>query len=300
MQSPSGVGMTAVGVAGARAVESARADRLFDDPWAEDFLRAARRGGSWSHERGGWSALLAWTVVRTRFIDQCVLDAVRAGCGQVVLLGAGLDTRALRLPLPAGTSVFELDTDEVLDFKDAVLTRARHRRLSQAKRLVVGTDLRQAWTEAVLAAGFDATLPSIWVIEGLLQYLSEDQNNDLLHRVASLSSAASRLSGTVTAPGARNDPLGIAGVGQADDARNPLRPSALRKMWKSDGPADPVAWLAGYGWVARAIDAAEFATTLPRTDLVGDSDADTGDIGPRAQPMLTSGPARTLLTAHKQ
>lgn len=60
-------------------------------------------------------------VVRTRFYDDYLLAAARAGCRQVVLLAAGLDTRAFRLMWPAGVTVFELDLPAVLGFKDRVL-----------------------------------------------------------------------------------------------------------------------------------------------------------------------------------
>ncbi|HEY2427576.1 MAG TPA: SAM-dependent methyltransferase, partial [Acidimicrobiales bacterium] len=109
---PAGVGRTAIGVAALRAAESERSDRLFADPYAARFVAAAE----WVP--GATSpALAVWVAIRTRFLDELVLDATSGKCRQVVLLGAGLDTRAFRLDWPAGVRVFEVDVPDVLDFK---------------------------------------------------------------------------------------------------------------------------------------------------------------------------------------
>ena len=88
------VGLTAIGVAAIRAAESARPDRLFDDPYAAGFARAA---GDWrpgptapttedaARRRRG---LTAWITVRTRFLDDVVLDA-SAGTSFLLVLDAG-------------------------------------------------------------------------------------------------------------------------------------------------------------------------------------------------------------------
>jgi len=104
---PAGVGLTALAMARVRAEESRRTDRLFDDPYAAAFVAAAP--GALPEDRGA-SGDLAWMgavfafhgVIRTRFFDDCLLAACAAGCRQVVLLAAGLDTRAFRLSWPDG------------------------------------------------------------------------------------------------------------------------------------------------------------------------------------------------------
>ena len=60
-------------------------------------------------------------VIRTRFFDDYLLAACVAGCTQVVLLAAGLDTRVFRLPWPDDVCLFELDLPEVQTFKERVL-----------------------------------------------------------------------------------------------------------------------------------------------------------------------------------
>ena len=128
---PVGVAKTALGVAMVRAQESQRDDRLFKDPYAEAFLiaspgafdaeqRAAEAGAG---DMAPWGAAF-WShaVTRTRFFDDYLLDATAHGIRQVVLLAAGLDTRAYRLPWPRGVRVYELDLPEVMRFKGKVLT----------------------------------------------------------------------------------------------------------------------------------------------------------------------------------
>jgi methyltransferase (TIGR00027 family) len=131
---PAGVTQTAVLTCYARAQESRGDSPLFQDPLARHFVSAATgvdsSPGSQLPPLGparddGSSALwnsLHWTFAgRTPFFDQHVTDAVGRGVRQVVLLAAGMDCRAYRLALPAGTVVYELDLRPLLAFKDHVL-----------------------------------------------------------------------------------------------------------------------------------------------------------------------------------
>ena len=61
-------------------------------------------------------------AVRTRLIDDFFLDAARAGVRQAVILAAGLDARAYRLGWPSGTTVYEIDQPEVIDFKTSSIS----------------------------------------------------------------------------------------------------------------------------------------------------------------------------------
>jgi len=113
---------------------------LFNDPYAEAFLMAApgafdaqqRAAEAGAGDMASWGAAL-WShaVIRTRFFDDYLLDATARGIRQVVLLAAGLDTRAYRLRWPHGVRVYELDLPEVMGFKGEVLTeRGPHRSVS--------------------------------------------------------------------------------------------------------------------------------------------------------------------------
>src|SRR5262245_28102368 len=90
---------TARWVAAYRAMETARADPLFEDPLAERV--AGERGRSIvarspARLRSGWSI-----VTRTKLIDDLVAACVADGCDRVVNLAAGMDTRPYRMALPA-------------------------------------------------------------------------------------------------------------------------------------------------------------------------------------------------------
>ncbi len=171
---PQGVGRTAIGVAHVRAEESRRPDRLFHDPYAEAFVAAAPNTlpteHEASHDLAAWGA--EWAVhatIRTRFFDDYLLAAGAAGCRQVVLLAAGLDTRALRLDWPEGTRVFELDLPDMLTFKERVLADHPSRPApAPCERTTVAVDLRADWPAALTGAGFDPSQPTAWLAEGLL------------------------------------------------------------------------------------------------------------------------------------
>jgi methyltransferase (TIGR00027 family) len=198
-QVPTGVALTAVGVAAARAAESRRSDPLFDDPFAADFVTAAGVAPPFTDHRPPatqdngdlWSWFVSYVPIRTRFFDDYFRDACAAGCRQVVILAAGLDTRAFRLTWPAGVHLFELDTPEVLAFKEQVL--AERDATPACQRVAISTDLRQDWPAAVVQAGFHPGEPTAWLAEGLLMYLTRDECDQLLDRIGQLSAPGSRL-----------------------------------------------------------------------------------------------------------
>jgi hypothetical protein len=110
---------TANWIAAARARESARSDRLFHDPWAAELA-----GPPGVDQLAGPEN--PFLPVRTRFFDD-LLEETATWAAQVVLLGAGFDTRAYRLNLPADATVFELDRAEVFAAKEGVLATAESR-----------------------------------------------------------------------------------------------------------------------------------------------------------------------------
>ncbi|MFI1224757.1 MULTISPECIES: SAM-dependent methyltransferase [unclassified Streptomyces] len=201
-----GVGLTALMVAAARAVETYRPDALARDVYAEHFVRAARASASWpvrpDQVPGGeadplWGRLGRYFGLRTRVLDDFLLRQASAGVRQVVLLGAGLDTRALRLEWPPGCTVFEIDQEEVLAFKAGVLdSPATGGGLStgaQAVRVAIAADLRLDWGAVLVRAGFDPAAPTAWLAEGLLLYLPGAAERRLIDTVDRLSAAGSSL-----------------------------------------------------------------------------------------------------------
>ena len=113
-------------MAAARALESRRPDRLFDDPLAAAF--AGREGFAWldgMELSRVWGGPGLYIVIRTRFFDDFLLSTCQSiGARQIVLLAAGMDARAFRINWPSQTRLYELDRPEVLAAKETVLTRA--------------------------------------------------------------------------------------------------------------------------------------------------------------------------------
>jgi methyltransferase (TIGR00027 family) len=113
-----------------------------------------------------------------------------------VLLGAGLDVRAFRLPLDPGATVYEVDTPAVLDFKVGVL--ARHAAQPGVRRVPVETDLRDDWPGAPRAVGFDRDKSAAWLAEGLLFYLAPAEADVLLSEIRPAHSTTSPVAWTST------------------------------------------------------------------------------------------------------
>ena len=180
------LGLTARWTAGVRARESARADHLFEDPWAETLI--GKEGAEWLAQRPEDSTIPM--AIRTRFFDDFLLDISRRyAIRQVVLMAAGLDTRAFRLDWPAGTCLFELDQPEVLQYKEGVLQAAGARPACQ--RRLIETDLTNPWQEKLLGGNFDAKLPSVWLLEGFLFYLSNESITQVIDSVTNLAAPGS-------------------------------------------------------------------------------------------------------------
>jgi methyltransferase (TIGR00027 family) len=177
-------------VAAIRARESRRDDRLFDDPFAEKLAGAAGARDLDAAIAASGERSTVQIVVRTRFWDEALLRVTeRPAVRQVVLVAAGMDARAYRLDWPAGVTVYELDQPAVMEAKDRLLAGDTPR----ARRVPVGVDLTEDWPSALTASGFDATVASVWLMEGLLQYLDEAEVRALFARVDELSAPGSVL-----------------------------------------------------------------------------------------------------------
>jgi methyltransferase (TIGR00027 family) len=182
------LGATARWTAAVRARESVREDRLFDDPWAAAL--AGQEGEAWIEGRSADS--VAPIALRTRFFDdflrRITLDnAIR----QVVLMAAGLDTRAYRLNWPAGTRLFELDQSPVLTYKEQILRSAGAQ--PACERQAIEADLTAPWQERLVQGGFDPGRPSGWLLEGFLFYLSDDSLVRILDEVTGMAAPGSWL-----------------------------------------------------------------------------------------------------------
>jgi methyltransferase (TIGR00027 family) len=193
------VGATATMVAAQRALSTE--EKLIDDPYAAPLVRAVGidvyvRLVNGQIPVGGDSEFDPQRMARgmgcrTRFYDEFFLEATRSGIGQVVILASGLDSRAYRLPWPAGTVVYEVDMPEVIEFKTLTLRELGAE--PTAERRTVAIDLRDDWATALREAGFDPQQPTAWSAEGLLVYLPDAAQDALFDNITALSAPSSRL-----------------------------------------------------------------------------------------------------------
>ncbi|WP_319445700.1 MULTISPECIES: class I SAM-dependent methyltransferase [unclassified Mycobacterium] len=197
----SSVGATATAVAASRAAASQGPEPLLDDPYAEHLVRAVGIDHFVKIVNGELSAeddpvlnrraMNEQITVRTRFFDDFFTAATNSGVRQAVILATGLDTRAYRLAWPAGTTVFELDQPEVIEFKTRTLAELGAE--PTAQRRTVAIDLRDDWPKALLDNGFDPKQPTAWIAEGLLVYLPPEAQDRLLDNITALSAPGSRV-----------------------------------------------------------------------------------------------------------
>jgi methyltransferase (TIGR00027 family) len=272
----SSVGSTAVMVAAARAVETASDDPLIRDEFARVLVSAA--GPAWARlassdldwigddEEGRRTHRVAcdYQAVRTHFFDEYFRGAVTAGVRQVVILAAGLDSRAYRLDWPAGTTVYEIDQPEVLRYKTDTLEAAGA--AARATRRPIAVDLRDDWPAALTSAGFDRSQPTAWLAEGLLPYLPADAQDRLFDMVTTLSAAGSQ----VAVEEFNFDPGNNVRRRAARRARR-LRMQRLgldinveALTYKETDRADAKQWLAEHGWQVSAVGNAEEMARLGR------------------------------------
>jgi methyltransferase (TIGR00027 family) len=184
------VGTTARWVAASRALETESTNPLFSDPFARE-LAGDAGFALLSSLRTGFSPTSAtlpepYFSIRTKFLDDALLAAVRASSfTQVVILAAGLDTRAFRLAWPEGLLLFEVDRDDVFNHKETVLKRVKAQ--PRCERRIVRTDFSQPWIDAILSTGFDPSRPAAILAEGFLPYLDERVVTHLFEAIGSLA-----------------------------------------------------------------------------------------------------------------
>jgi methyltransferase (TIGR00027 family) len=179
-----------------RALESSRpaSSRLFNDPFAHLFLHQWRKGSctlaQFDLGRKFVESLLdrsapgarAAGIARTKWIDDEAEQAL-AVVPQLVLLGAGFDSRAYRLPSALRTNAFELDHPETSRAKQAILQQ-RFGTLPKHVRFVEIDINKQSLTDALNHAGFDNARSACFIWEGVTNYLAAEAVDDTLRQIA--------------------------------------------------------------------------------------------------------------------
>ena len=284
------VGATAVMVAAARAAETDKDNPLIRDPYAKVLVAGAGTGV--------WEFMLdnefvakvadsdpevaavvehmgSYQAVRTHFFDEFFTAAAGAGIRQIVILASGLDSRAYRLPWPAGTTVYELDQPKVLEYKAATLNQ--HGATPKAPRREVPIDLRFDWPKALREAGFDPSMPTVWLAEGLLMYLPADAQDRLFEQVTELSAAGSRISA---------ETVGIHAADRRERMRERFERIAAQfgiddtfdvgeLSYEDPDRADVAVWLDEHGWQSTAVTSQDEMRRLGRAVELADTDGDS-------------------------
>jgi methyltransferase (TIGR00027 family) len=178
-----GPSRTALMVAAYRGRATAREVPICNDPWAaglagdEGYDIARRYDEAFGH-------MELWIALRTAFLDERVrrLTVPSGGMAQVVLLGAGFDTRAARLAR-AGVRFFEVDREETQGVKLAGLTRLAGYPMESATYVTCDFE-RQDFLERLAGSGYQADQPAVFLWEGVTPYLTEPAVRATLHRIA--------------------------------------------------------------------------------------------------------------------
>lgn len=189
-----------------RALETCQppSARLFDDPYAvallPGWLRAVVRLAAlpligralpWLVDRG-WPLTRSSGVVRTRLIDDAVAEALANGATQLVLLGAGLDSRPYRLLHGRPVSVFEVDHPATQRAKRERLLAVLGELPSNVRYLSVDFE-RDDLQAALEAAGYAPAGRAVIVWEGVVSYLSAASVDRTFSILSRLAAPASRL-----------------------------------------------------------------------------------------------------------
>jgi len=288
----SSVGATATMVAAARAMATTADNALINDPFAEPLVRAVGvdfftrlvtgelrpEDLDSDSESVGMQRMTDNMAVRTKFFDEFFLTATQAGIRQAVILASGLDSRAYRLAWPAGTTVYEIDQPDVIEFKTRTLAELGAE--PTAKRRTVAMDLRYDWPSALIEEGFDPHQPTAWSAEGLLGYLPPDSQDRLLDTITELS-----------APGSRVAVESVPNIDPADHEKAIERMQAASARWRDHGfdldfaeliylgdRNEAASYLGDHGWqlIRNSVKELFAANGLPPVD---EDNEDVGNFG---------------------
>lgn len=184
---------TAQGVAKQRYIETLASPnkRVIYDPYSYHFVSGANLIKLMGHKLSVWitqkfaAGFHQHLISRTRFIDDMAEKCTSDGKTQYVILGAGYDLRGHRLKLPPKTRIFEVDQLEVQQQK---ISKLPPQLKNNVHITYVSVDFnRQTLKEQLLEAGYDVSQPTIFTLEGVSQYITEEALGNTLEEVAQLT-----------------------------------------------------------------------------------------------------------------
>jgi methyltransferase (TIGR00027 family) len=232
MSSILNVSDTALWVAVYRAMETARPDAIFRDPYAERL--AGERGVKIVEEMKRGRAMAWPMIVRTAVMDEMILARIkRDGVDTVLNLAAGLDTRAWRLSLPAQLHWIDVDLPAMTEYKASLMRDEQ----PACRYEAIAADLTNApIRDALFSQVGNAARAMLVITEGLLVYLSPEEVESLSRAIHSMRSARWWIT----------------------DIGSPMLLEWMRKSWGDAaekgnapfkfGPADSAAFFLPLGW----------------------------------------------------
>ncbi len=220
---------------------------------------AWRRSVGWVRSEGD-----TWDITTSVGSTALLVATARA-------LEARLDSRAYRLDWAAGTTIFELDRPQVLDFKREVLTGQGAQ--PRAERREIAVDLRDDWPQALRDNGFDEAKPSAWIAEGLLIYLPASAQEQLFTGVDSLAAPGSHVA---VEDGAPDRPRRVL-LTQLEEERAAAaegdRTAPFFQLVYNEQHAPATEWFGQRGWTAVSTPLADYLREVGRPVPAPDTEA---------------------------
>jgi methyltransferase (TIGR00027 family) len=184
MMANQNVGRTALGAAVCRLIEQYEPakTRLFNDPVAKELVGApvrvmmqlaAMRNYTVKQTDAVAQGIYGVQVCRTRYIDDAVQAGLARGIDQLVILGAGLDTRHYRLPGLENVRIYELDLPAVQDDKKKKLAKLFGHLNENVTFIPIDFDSQNLET-IFSGTTFDSSRPAVFIWEGVTQYITEE------------------------------------------------------------------------------------------------------------------------------
>jgi methyltransferase (TIGR00027 family) len=226
---PGKISQTAQGAAALRAIETYRSkrDRLFEDPLAHGFLEKPAwrvilklfrfsifRNALLKTRERQFPGVIGGLLCRTRFIDDTLSHAIASGVDQVVILGAGFDSRAYRIPGIDHTQVFEVDHPATQAWKQVRLKKMLGV-LPPHVRFVAIDFNQQTLSNGLVAENFRKDARTFFIWEGVTQYITPEAVDATFRAVSQFSAIGSEIVFTYIHRGVLDGSLNFQGIQRA-------------------------------------------------------------------------------------